>query len=139
MPNEIAMAVPNRTSSPAAASATKRSQIPRINVMPRKVSAIVAAQTRNGIVNARMKELTFAVYSIKCLKLSGLVFSPQIPKRPATADKNPAPSANRVQRIANDSHLTRPFPRIGFEETESVRVRLLIVIGLLWLESSLSA
>ena len=63
MPNEMAMAVPNRTSSPAAASATKRSQIPRINVMPRKVSAIVAAQARNGIVNAGMKELTFAVAS----------------------------------------------------------------------------
>src|ERR1700741_1836668 len=134
MPNEIAMAVPNRTSSPAAASATKRSQIPRIKVMPRKVSAIVAAQARNGIVNAGIKELTFAVYSIKCLKLSGLVFSPQIPKRPATADKTAAPSANRAKSIAKRYHLTWPYHRIGFEETASVKVQLLIVIGLLWRE-----
>jgi hypothetical protein len=48
MPNEIAMAAPNKSSKPAAVSATKRVQIPKIKVTPMRVSTMVAAQARNG-------------------------------------------------------------------------------------------
>src|SRR5260221_12724580 len=130
------MAVPNKASNNAAASATKRAQIPRTKATPRKVSATVAAQARNGIVNAGMKELTSAAYSRKCLKLSGPAFSPQIPKRAATADKNAAARANRAYSIAMGSHLSRRFPRIGLEAATRVNGRSLI-IRLLWLEPAL--
>jgi len=60
-PNEIAIAVPNNTSSSALPSATQRSQTPVIKAIPSTSSATVAAQARNGMVNAGMKEFTWAV------------------------------------------------------------------------------
>jgi hypothetical protein len=60
MPKEIAIAVPNRTSSSALASAIQRGQIPIMSVTPRNNSAAVAAQARNGIVDAGMKEVAVA-------------------------------------------------------------------------------
>jgi hypothetical protein len=42
----------------AAPNASQRSGIPIISVMPSDNSAAVAAQARNGIMNAGMKELT---------------------------------------------------------------------------------
>ena len=62
------MAVPKGKSSVAALSATQRSRIPMISVMPSDNSAAVAAQARNGIMNAGMKELTCAVYCVKVAK-----------------------------------------------------------------------
>src|SRR5260370_40367231 len=131
------MAVPNKASKNAAASATKRAQIPRTKATPRKVSATVAAQARNGIVKAGRKEVTSAAYSRKCLKLSGPAFSPQMPKRAATADKNAAARRNRGYSMAIGSHLSRRFPRIGLAAPAGVNGRSFIIC-LLWLEPGLT-
>ena len=61
MPNEITIAVPNKINNTALPSATHTRQIPKIKVMPKKNSAIVAAQARNRMVEGGMKEFTFAV------------------------------------------------------------------------------
>ena len=63
MPNEIAMAVPNKINNTALPIATHTRQIPKIKAMPKKSSAAVAAHARNRIVEAGMKELTMAVAS----------------------------------------------------------------------------
>ena len=55
------MAVPKSTSKSALASATQRRQIPINSATPRENSAAVAAQARNGIEDAGMKEFTLAV------------------------------------------------------------------------------
>ena len=68
MPNEIAMAVPNKNNNTALPRATQTRQIPKIKAIPKKSSAIVAAHARNGIVDAGMKEFTWAVYCTKCAK-----------------------------------------------------------------------
>ena len=47
------MAMPNSTSNAALPRAVQRGQMPRISATPRKNSAAVAAQARNGIVEAR--------------------------------------------------------------------------------------
>jgi hypothetical protein len=61
MPNEIAMAVPNKINRTALPKATQTRQIPTIKAMPKNSSAMVAAHARNGIVEGGMKEFTLAV------------------------------------------------------------------------------
>ena len=65
IPNEMAMAIPNRASSKALPREIQRGQIPRINAIPKNNSPAVAAQARNGIVAGGMKEFTLAVYWMK--------------------------------------------------------------------------
>ena len=55
------MATPKMASNNALPRATQRGQTPRINASPSDSSAAVAAQARNGIVDAGMKDFTFAV------------------------------------------------------------------------------
>ena len=62
MPNEIAMAVPNRINNTAVPRATHTRHTPTIRAMPKKSSAPVAAQAKTGIVDDGMKEFTLAVY-----------------------------------------------------------------------------
>ena len=62
MPNEIAMAVPNKSSRMELPRAAQRSQMPSTRARPNASSATVADHARNGIVEAGMKEFTCAVY-----------------------------------------------------------------------------
>lgn len=96
MPKEMAIAVPKRKSNVAAPKATHRGQIPITSAMPSDSSAAVAAQARNGMMNADMKELTWAVYCVKLAKFPQPPYFPQRPNRSATADKKTAPSAMRA-------------------------------------------
>ena len=61
IPNEIAIAVPNSTSSTVLLSATQRGQIPASSAIPKNNSAAVAAQARKGIVYDGRNEFTSAV------------------------------------------------------------------------------
>lgn len=61
MPNEIAIAVPKKVNNTALPIATHTRQIPKIKAMPKKSSAAVAAQARNGIVEVGMNEFTLVV------------------------------------------------------------------------------
>src|ERR1051326_7286314 len=109
MPNEIAIADPNRINSPALPRATQTRQIPKIKAMPKKNSAMVALQARNGIVEGGMKELTFAVYRTNPAKSPYPTFRPRYsPKRSAIPERNAAPSATRANRAAQDSQSGRP-------------------------------
>ena len=96
MPNDHAIARPNKASSTALQKETQRAQMPAMSATPSAISAMVDAQARKGMLNAGMKELTLAVYRSKLAKFPQLLFLPHSPKRSATADRNEMPSATRA-------------------------------------------
>ena len=96
MPNDHAIARPNKASSTALQKETQRGQIPAMSATPSAISAVVDAQARKGMLNVGMKELTLAVYCSKLAKFPQLLYLPHSPNRSATADRNDTPSARRA-------------------------------------------
>jgi hypothetical protein len=91
-----AIAVPNQKRSNALPSAAHRNPTPAMSATASDVSAIVAAQARNGIVPVGMNGFNSAVRLMKRAKLSQLRWPVHRPKRPATADRNAAATASRA-------------------------------------------
>src|SRR3954470_12814218 len=97
------MAEANSARSTALPSAARRTLKPTISATPNEISAAVALQARNGIVNAGMNELTSPVRRMNRSKCAQSMLRSQMPNRPATADRN----ADREARVDHRRLLER--------------------------------
>src|SRR6516162_2555818 len=112
MPRPVAMPIANDKRRRPERTETIRILKPAISNIPKSVSATVDAHANDVVNEPGKRDVTTPVYSTKCAKFPQdtpfAPYGPHKPKRSATADRNEAPKASRV----NKRTISDPLPVI---------------------------